>query len=265
MKYKAIAIDLDGTAINTPDTFIASDRLKNAVENLEKIGIKVFAVTSREVYPLSLSMIRSVGITSPSATVNGSIIIDPVSGDEIWRSNINNKSLESIFSILKDMPNDCVWSDVSKDISELKKDNIKNMDINKEITVLIIVNLSIDEANELKEKLNLVDGISLIPVKSNKNKGIVHLHIVSDKSTKRNAINYISKLINVEKSEIIGIGDGPNDIDILESVGHKVAMGNAVPELKEIADEIIGDVSSDGLAEYFEKLINENLTKGEKL
>lgn len=55
---------------------------------------------------------------------------------------------------------------------------------------------------------------------------------------------------------MIGIGDGANDIHLFNAVGLKVAMGNAVPSLKEKADIVIGHVTDDGLAQYFEDLVN---------
>lgn len=43
-------------------------------------------------------------------------------------------------------------------------------------------------------------------------------------------------------------GDGLNDLQMIEYVGTGVAMGNAVPELKEIADFVTKPVDEDGIA-----------------
>jgi peptidyl-prolyl cis-trans isomerase B (cyclophilin B) len=48
------------------------------------------------------------------------------------------------------------------------------------------------------------------------------------------------------------VGDGHNDIELFRAVGRKIAMGNAVPELKEAADEVIGDIAQDSFAEFLE-------------
>ena len=42
-------------------------------------------------------------------------------------------------------------------------------------------------------------------------------------------------------------GDGPNDMEIFDYVGLKIAMGNAVPELKEKADFVTKTVEEDGI------------------
>ena len=48
---------------------------------------------------------------------------------------------------------------------------------------------------------------------------------------------------------VMGIGDGNNDREMLESVGVSVAMGNACKELLEIADHVTTDCDHDGVAE----------------
>lgn len=54
-------------------------------------------------------------------------------------------------------------------------------------------------------------------------------------------------------SEALAFGDGNNDIEMLQAVGTGVAMGNASAELKEIADEVCGPVSEDGIYQYCKK------------
>jgi|GEM_PF-5597886 len=53
---------------------------------------------------------------------------------------------------------------------------------------------------------------------------------------------------NIDPASVIGIGDGENDIGLFEAVGLKLAMGNAVPELKAIADEVIPSLDENGVA-----------------
>ena len=59
----------------------------------------------------------------------------------------------------------------------------------------------------------------------------------------------------------MAIGDQDNDIDMLQSAGIKIAMGNASAKLKEIADFVTLDVENDGVCLAVEKYIFE----GEKI
>ena len=67
----------------------------------------------------------------------------------------------------------------------------------------------------------------------------------------------IEQILGADRSEMIGIGDGHNDLHLFAAVGHKVAMGNAVDELKQAADETIGSVQEQGLEKYLERKLKE--------
>ena len=48
----------------------------------------------------------------------------------------------------------------------------------------------------------------------------------------------------------MAFGDGNNDIEMIETVGHGVAMENASKELKAVADDVCGHVADDGIYHY---------------
>ena len=54
---------------------------------------------------------------------------------------------------------------------------------------------------------------------------------------------------------MIGVGDGYNDFPLLMACGLKVAMGNAVPELKAIADYIAPTVADDGIVDVIKTFV----------
>ena len=62
-------------------------------------------------------------------------------------------------------------------------------------------------------------------------------------------------MLNIKTDEIIGIGDGYNDFPLLMACGLKVAMGNAVEELKAIADYIAPSVEEDGVVDVINKFV----------
>ena len=50
------------------------------------------------------------------------------------------------------------------------------------------------------------------------------------------------------------VGDGVNDLEMIQFAGHGIAMKNAVDSLKAVADEVIGDVKENGLADYLQTI-----------
>ncbi len=81
------------------------------------------------------------------------------------------------------------------------------------------------------------------------------LEILQPDMDKSNALEHMMKLRNIQKEQIIAIGDGENDIGMLESAGVGVAMGNAAEKLKEVADFVSLSNNEDGVALAVEKLL----------
>lgn len=64
--------------------------------------------------------------------------------------------------------------------------------------------------------------------------------------------------VGLSKADSYAFGDGTNDIEMLELVGYGVAMGNADPKVKAIADDHTDDCLEEGLAKAFERLFELN-------
>lgn len=73
--------------------------------------------------------------------------------------------------------------------------------------------------------------------------------------TKEKAILAVCEACHVDVSEIVAFGDDYADIGMLKICGIGVAMGNAIQEVKDIADAITLSNEEDGVAVYLEKWI----------
>lgn len=73
--------------------------------------------------------------------------------------------------------------------------------------------------------------------------------------TKEKAIMEICSACGIKAKEIIAFGDDYADIGMLKLCGKGIAMGNAINEVKEIADLVIGSNDEDGIAEYLRQSI----------
>ena len=65
---------------------------------------------------------------------------------------------------------------------------------------------------------------------------------------KGDACRAVIDALGVPFAESYAFGDGVNDISMVASVAHGCAMGNAVDELKEIAEFVTTDIDDDGVA-----------------
>jgi hydroxymethylpyrimidine pyrophosphatase-like HAD family hydrolase len=66
--------------------------------------------------------------------------------------------------------------------------------------------------------------------------------------TKASGLQYVAAELGVDAADILAIGDGRNDIEMLQWVGRGVAMGQAIDVVKEAADAVTGTVQEEGAA-----------------
>ena len=67
------------------------------------------------------------------------------------------------------------------------------------------------------------------------------------------AIKKFCELFNIKLENTIGIGDDRNDKRMFSAVAYKVAMGNGLQEIRDLADRVIGTNQDDGVAVFWEK------------
>lgn len=65
----------------------------------------------------------------------------------------------------------------------------------------------------------------------------------------------VCRCCKISLTDISAFGDDYADIGMLELCGTGIAMGNAIDEVKERADLVIGRNDEDGIAEYLEQFV----------
>jgi HAD superfamily hydrolase (TIGR01484 family) len=66
--------------------------------------------------------------------------------------------------------------------------------------------------------------------------------------SKASGLEYVAGQLGVDPADVLAIGDGRNDIEMLQWAGRGVAMGQAVDEVKTVADAVTDHVDVDGAA-----------------
>lgn len=84
---------------------------------------------------------------------------------------------------------------------------------------------------------------------------ISNLELSSLNVSKGNALEFICNHLKIPITDTIAIGDAPNDTLILKKAGLSIAMGNAFPEIKKLCSIIVADNDHDGCAEAINKYL----------
>lgn len=252
MKTKALIFDIDGTAINSPEQKSPSQRLINAIRVVED-KFYVCAATGR-VWPFVEHIIRALKLTDPCIISGGTQIINPVTEEILWQADMQKADCEAALKIMQQYPDYLIiYNEYTEDDylhGGTPPDEVK---LNHPVYILEQKFIPASIGPEIIAKLSMVEGVSCTLVTAQK-PDMVDIHVTSRGATKEHTIGRLLEIIKMNKADTLGFGDGHNDIHLFNAVGYKVAMDNAEKELKEMADEIIGHVADDSLAEYLEKL-----------
>ena len=106
---------------------------------------------------------------------------------------------------------------------------------------------SVEELDKCYHELE--DDFTMVPYRT----GLIRMDVYRKGFTKGTACEYLYQKLNIDKQDSYAFGDGINDKEMLMLVGHVIAMGNGIDEIKEIADDITDTVDNDGIAKAFKK------------
>jgi len=71
--------------------------------------------------------------------------------------------------------------------------------------------------------------------------------VVEKNISKAVGLQHLCNYLNTDMSETVSFGDSMNDYEMIQETGIGVAMGNAIDELKEIADYVTDSIDCDGI------------------
>lgn len=253
MKERAIIFDIDGTAIDSPKQKLPSKALTDSIDRAKQ-RYYLSAATGR-VWSFVKPVLQGMHLTDPSIISAGTQICNPTTGEILWQKTIPQKSLGEVIEILKTNPGyKILYGDYTED-DYLENRGIYPQEFVEQGSVYFLNQIFVPDtkAVEVSDKLNRIEGVTCVMVSSQKS-GCRDIHIVNKAATKEHAVAELLKILKVNKANSIGIGDSYNDVHLFNAVGYKVAVENSIPELKEVADKIIGSVKEDGMAKYLDTL-----------
>lgn len=245
-KYKALVSDIDGTLTPLAPDALPSDNVTKTIKDAVQDGLIFVLATGRPFY-LVEHLVNYLGIQGFCIVDNGAAICELQSKEIVWNASLPEEHANEILEQVQHIN----LFRLSSDQGVIDKpEKAPNGSIRK----ISVHDIKPDEAERLLELVrNSFPEVVGVKAASYEGEHLLDLYFSHKDATKQHAVHEDARLENISPEEIIGVGDGHNDIALLEASGLKVAMGNAVPELKEIADYIAPSVDEDGLADVINK------------
>ena len=286
--YKLVAIDLDGTMLNSYG--MVTENTKQAIKNTINKGTEVIIASGRPIDSIK-TIAKEIGSENYFIAGNGALIYD-IKKDEIIYEKFMNK--QKVLEIIKICEENSIAYNIYTEKTiiakglkynvlyyykeNLKKEESKKTNItivedvyeyiksleNEKFLKITVCDETKSVFNSIIRKLRTVEDIDVLDVLHMSRKMIkqgtedvpieyYYTEISLKDVDKWNAIEYLAKKMNISRDEIIAIGDNINDKEMIENAKVGIAMGQSTPVITEIADFVTSNNNEDGVARALEK------------
>ena len=267
MTIKLIASDMDGTLLDSNQKI--SDESKKVINRVEKLGIK-FVIATGRMYCAAEPFGKELDLNTPIISYNGAFVKERISGEVISECSLPK---ELAIDVMKFAFDRGIYAQTYVDDKllvrkrELISDyyakiaNVKYYEVGDEIfninsdphKVLLMTKAGDSMLNSrIKEELNKEFGNSIHTTNSMKD----FIEIMNPKVNKWEAVKKVANQYGIKANEIMCLGDGNNDLDMIINSEYGVAMDNAFEGVKKAADFVTKSNDENGFALAINKFLD---------
>ena len=282
--YKLVAIDLDGTLLNSYGQISEKNRKTLKEAQINKVNI---VLASGRLLNSVKNIASDLGDNRYIICGNGSLIYDLQKDEIIYDKFIEIKKVLQIIDICeknsiyyniytesmviaKTLENNVLFyhqENANKPENKKTKinlvdniyDYVKNLK-NENILKITISDKSSIIFNSIIKKLRNIKNIDVLDVAHMSRKIIksgteevsleyYYTEITNENVDKWNAIEWLAEKLEIKNEEIMVIGDNVNDKMMIENAGLGIAMGNSAPYIQEVADKVVSSNNENGVAQ----------------
>lgn len=284
---KLIASDMDGTLLNNNHKI--DKETADAIRKAEEAGI-VFAISTGREYNSAKFFLGEQNIKCQCILMNGAEYRDE-EGNIIEKIDIEEKNAMEIIDIMhKEKVSSRIFTNKGIYTTNTKEEALKEIvyrtiSFNPELTEEEAIEIAksqhyfielkyIEDLNEfmkgdieIRKFVAFHNDLELI----NKIKKLIHevggvavsssfkdnIEVTNIKAQKGIILAKVAEKMGFERNEVLVIGDSFNDYSMFTEFTESVAMGNAIPEIKEIAKYITDTNDNLGVAKAIYKILEE--------
>jgi hypothetical protein len=238
-----LLIDLDGTLIDRESRI--SVRVAKAVR-LAAQHVPVAIASGREPDDVA-HFARLLGLTYPQIADNGARIVDPVTGRTLHERPIPRQDSQRVVRRLEGGGLRYYAVDDGKVARAWAEFTAWS------VTVIAAHAVTRDTCDRLVSDLSN-DAVQAVP-STDAAGDYWYANFTRAGISKAYGARCFAGLTGASTSGIVAVGDSHNDLPMFAEAGLSVAMGHARDEIKSAANEIVGALSEDGLAEAVERFV----------
>ena len=268
MRYKLLVLDVDGTILNSERKI--TQRTVMTLRKVQSIGIKVALASGRPTYGL-LPLAKAIDLGTYGGYIisyNGAQVISAQDGEILFARSIDpqmvpyleKKAAKTGMTMAYYDGDEVVSTDITNShvVDEAQMNGMKLRQVDQ-ISMVVEdwpseVMLFSDHEEELDSLENHMQR-HLNGVMDTIHSNPYMLEVVGYQVGKSYAMSALMQLLGIGMEEVIAIGDGTADVNMIQMAGTGIAMANAVESVRRCADYITLSNDEDGAAVAIEKAI----------
>ncbi len=276
MRYRMLALDLDGTVLDPYGALTES--VSRAIAGAIEHGLRVVLCTGRR-YRTAVPLARSLGLDGPIVVHNGVLVKDIESGRTCEHRFLPREIRQEILTLIREVSAPLFYVDDAGDgidiftereeaahpyqreyLSAAAVDNCRFVDDVGSVERNDVIMIStMGDAGTLKvlheeSRRRLGDGVKNHSLNNKNFQGEI-LEFLAPGVSKWAALEGVARAEGIHRSEIAAVGDDTNDIEMIRNAGLGIAMGNAVRGAKSASDMIVRSNAEGGVIEAIERVI----------
>jgi len=264
--------DLDGTLLNRSAAL--SEYTKNTLNIMISNGLNFSIATARTSASVSIIM-EGVKLTFPIILMNGVLIYSTDQKRYVKINSLADESVSAIIAVLKTMNITGLMYELKDNelmtyyeslenkpirdfVDERKTRYYKTFrhvddfaDISPENIIYFTIVDTLARIKPVHDELIKLPGINLTMYKDNYTDHLWYLEIFSAEASKETAVKFLRDMYGFER--IVGFGDNRNDLPLFKACNTRIAVKNAIKEVKADADYICSANDSDGVVKWLEE------------
>ena len=273
MQKTLYVTDLDGTLLTSGQ--YVSPKSCELINDLTERGAIFSYATARSLITAK-KVTAGLEVKTPVIVNNGVFIADSQSGEKLVKNIFSAEQAEDIFQTLAEFGIDpLVYSIIDstekfsyipqrltramRDFLDTRKGDPRHRPLSGEAGMLDgepFYFACMDETGSMYEAYEELKKRYYCVYSKDIYSGDQWLEIMPKSATKANAVLQLKEYCGCE--QLVVFGDGINDIPMFNAADKCYAVENAAPELKEIADGIIGGNNDDSIAKFILKHFSKN-------
>jgi Cof subfamily protein (haloacid dehalogenase superfamily) len=261
--FRLVASDIDGTLIHTDGSLS-----QRTLDVIAALPVPFVLVTGRPVRWLR-QLYDQMAEAVPAVCANGAVVYDPDT-DEVLRADpLSVDLLLDVSKRLREAVPDIALAVEVEDGRSFwyeeawplrwpgEHSSVRVLSTPEELTSAPAVKLLARSAQHDPDTFYELVSRTLGGVaESTHSSSSALVEISAAGVTKAAGLAWICEREGIDASEVVAFGDMPNDIPMLTWAGRSVAMGNAHPAVREVADEVTRTNDEDGVARYLSDLFD---------